>query len=309
MPKRNSYTRKVNIMQENEMPILPPLVEEVKKKSHFPKNKKFFWVFFILSAIFLIGGGALLPVWEKTNVPWKNFATDFFSLMLSITIIVYIVGYLIRQIIRERKVAIKILTVFEAGFFFAVAVGSFLQYFDSASIGGPSTIVGIAFWSRGFVYIVKAYLCKHDENDKYPLWTLILSIGLVSLGSVMIANEMFTTYHAIWVVSITLLFVSLMMLVVGFVSKPKVDKDALALEKQEKKLKEQEKELAKKEMELEKAQKKKDKTQKKVLALEGASEEDVSVENENSDNEPTDVDTEQETTEEETTDVEEPQDE
>ena len=152
-------------MKETKIQEATPVVEAIKKKSHLPRNKKMFWMFYILSALFLALGGALLPVWGETDVPWKNLGDKFFSLILSFVILVYILGYLIRQIIREGKVAIKVLTVFEAGFFFAVALGSFMQNIDSASIGGPSTIVGIAFWSRGFVYIVKAYLCKHVEGD------------------------------------------------------------------------------------------------------------------------------------------------
>lgn len=250
------------------------VTEAVKKKSHLPKNKKLFWVFFIFSALLLGLGGALLPVWKDTDVLWKDLGDKFFSLILSIVIIVYIIGYLMKQIIRESKVAIKILTVFEAGFFFAVAVGSFMQYFDSASIGGPSTIVGIAFWSRGFVYIVKAYLCKHEEDDKYPLWTLILSIGLVSLGSVMIANKMFTTEHVVWVVSITLIVVGFIMFCLGIISKPKVDKIALALKKEQKTLKKQEKELLKAEKAVSKTKKKADKLEEKASALLPAAEEE-----------------------------------
>ncbi|MBO5374246.1 MAG: hypothetical protein J6A54_02200 [Clostridia bacterium] len=222
-----------------------PNADTIRKKSHLPRNKKFFWIFFVLSAIFLGLGVMLLPVWENTSLPWNDFGARFFSLIFSIIIIFYIVGYLFKQIFKEQKTAIKILTVFEAGFFFAVAIGSIMQYFDSASIGGPGTIVGIAFWSRGFVYIVKAYLCKHEENDEYPLWMLIFSVGLVSLGSIMIANTLFTTSLVIWVVAITLLVVALIFLVFGFVSKPKVDKALKALKKEQKKIKKQEKELLK----------------------------------------------------------------
>ncbi len=245
-----------------------PTTDKIKKKAHLPRNKKFFWMFFVLSALFLVLGGAILPVWESTNVPWKNFGNEFFSLIFFAVILIYIVGYLIKQIVRESKTAIKILTVFEAGFFFAIAIGSILQYFDSASIGGPGTIVGIAFWSRGFVYVVKAYLCKHEEGDKYPLWTLILSIGLITLGSIMIANDIFTTEHVIWIVSCTLILISLVFLFLGFISKPKVDKAQLALKREQQKLKKQEKELKKQEKLVEKTQKRTESLESKIAPSE-----------------------------------------
>ena len=76
----------------------------------------------------------------------------------------------------------------------------------------------------------------------------------------MIANKVFTTEHVVWVVSITLLVVALIMLFLGIVSKPKRDKVALALKKEQKKLKKQEKELAK-------TKKKADKLETKAEAL------------------------------------------
>lgn len=232
-----------------------PSTEIAKKKAHLPRNKKLFWMFHVFGLLFLALGTVLLPVWSGTTLPWKNFGANYFSLIFFFVIIVYILGYLIKQIIRESKTPIKILTVFEAGFFFAVAIGSIMQHFDSVSIGGPGTIVGIAFWSRGFVYIVKAYLCKHEENDKYPLWMLICSIGLVSFGSIMIANKLFSITHVVWIVSCTIILIGLFLIFLGLVSKPKVDKALLALKREQKKIKKQEKELLK--------------SKKKAIKLEG----------------------------------------
>lgn len=263
--------------QAKDNATVAPATEAIKKKAHLPRNKKFFWMFFVIGTLLLLLGGALLPVWSNVDVPWKDFGTRLFSLIFFFVILIYIIGYLLRQIIRESKTAIKILTVFEAGFFFAVAIGSILQYFDSASIGGPGTIVGMAFWSRGFVYIVKAYLCKHEEGDKYPLWTLILSIGLVSLGSVMIANKLFSITHVVWVVSVTILLVGAFMILLGFISKPKVDKALLALKREQKKIRRQEKELAKAQKRAERLESKvegeSEKKADEVLSLEAPKEE------------------------------------
>lgn len=241
-----------------------PNADTIKRRARIPRNKKYYWVFFVLSLAFLVLGVALLPTWREADVFWNSLGTKYFNLIFFFIVILYIIGYLMRQIIRERKVAIKILTVFEAGFFFAVALGSIMQHFQDAVIGGTAAIVGIAFWSRGFVYIVKAYLCKHDEIDKYPLWMLILSIGLVSLGSVMIANRMFTPTLVIWIVSCLLILLAGVFLTFGFVSKPEVDKAMKAYKKEQKKLKKQEKELAKQEKAVAKAQKKAEKLESKV---------------------------------------------
>lgn len=252
------------------------------KKSRIPKGKKFFWMFFILGIATLLLGVALLPVWQDTDLPWKDLGNKLFSLIFAAIILVYILGFLIKQVIREKKVAVKILTVFEAGFFFAVALGSIMQYLSLVKIGGPCTIVGAAVWSRGFVYIVKAYLCKHDETDKYPLWMLIVSVGLVTLGSIMMTEEIFTLDIVVWFASCVLILTSIIFIIFGFISKPKLSKeekakkkaDALlkkeqkALQKQEKELGKQEKALEKQEKATLKAQEKADKISEKIVEKE-----------------------------------------
>ncbi len=219
---------------------------ENAKKSRLPKNKRFYWAFYLLSLISLLLGVALLPVWENTDVVWKDLGAKLISMILFVIIMAYILGYLIKQIIREKKITIKILTVFEAGFFFAIAIGCIMEQFNMVSVVGPCTIVGAAIWSRGFVYIVKAYLCKHEKSDKYPLWMLVLSVGLVTLGTIMMTREIFTTRHIVWFSACLLIFAALVFFVFGFTSKPKVDK---ALKKEQKKLKKAKKEQKKLETE------------------------------------------------------------
>lgn len=231
--------------------------EAIKKKARLPRNKRFYWMFFVLSASFLLLGVALLPLWSKTNVFWKSWGSDFFNFILFGIIFVYIVGYLIRQMLREKKLAIKVLTIFEAGFFFAIAIGCIMEQFTDVSVTGPCTIVGAALWSRGFVYIVKAYLCKHDESDKYPLWMLIVSVGLVTLGSVMMVKPIFDDELVVWIVAVALLLAALVFIVFGFISKPKLDKAVILAKKETKAAKKKEKaeaKAAKKATKLEKAE-------------------------------------------------------
>lgn len=236
--------------------------QEIAKKSHLPKNKKFFWLFFIFGIGFAVLGTSLIPVWAGTNLPWESLGNDFFSLIFSLIILVYIVGYLFKRIALEKKVAVKILTVFEAGFFSAIAIGSIMEQYDMVSVAGPCTILGAALWLRGFVYIVKAYLCKHDESDRYPLWMLIVSVGLVTLGSVMITKNIFEVYHILWATGVILIITGIILFVLGFVSKPKVDKALKKLKKQQKIQKREEKALKKQE-------KKTFKSQEKTAKLEG----------------------------------------
>ena len=246
--------------------------QEVTRKSRLPKNKRFYWLFFIFGIAFALLGASLIPVWAESNLPWKNLGNDFFSLIFFFIILVYIVGYLFKQIVREKKVTVKILTVFEAGFFSAIAIGCIMEQYDMVSVVGPCTIVGAALWLRGFVYIVKAYLCKHDEGDKYPLWMLIVSVGLVTLGSVMITKDIFEVYHILWATGVILIITGLILFVLGFVSKPKVDKALKKLKKQQKLQKREEKALKKQEKKTIKSQEKTAKLESKIEKNEKKSE-------------------------------------
>lgn len=227
------------------------------KKSRIPRNKKFYWVFFLLSLASLALGVALLPVWQNTNVIWKDLGTKLFSMIFFFIILVYILGFLIKQIIREKKTTIKILTVFEAGFFFAIAIGCIMEQFNMASVVGPCTIVGAAIWARGFVYIVKAYLCKHEKSDRYPLWMLVISVGLVTLGTVMMTKEIFNVNHIVWFCACVVLLTGIVFFVLGLASKPK-------LTKAQKKEKKEQKKLAKAQKEAEEEQKRLAEEQKKL---------------------------------------------
>lgn len=238
--------------------------KETERKARIPRNKKFYWAFYILSLISFAVGAMLLPVWQNTDVVWKDLGTQIISMILFAIIIFYILGYLIKQIIREKKVTIKILTVFEAGFFFAIAIGCIMEQFDMASVVGPCAIVGAAIWSRGFVYIVKAYLCKHEKTDKYPLWMLIFSVGLVTFGTIMMVKPIFTTLHIVWFSACVLLLAALVFFIFGMASKPKVDR---ALKKEQKKIKKAEKEqkaLEAEQKKLEKEKKALEKQEKKT---------------------------------------------
>lgn len=226
---------------------------ENKKVKKSIRKTRLYWSFYVLSAILLLVGIALMPFWKGKNVFWAGLGDRFFSIVLFVFIFTYITGFLIKQMIRERNMSIKILTIFEAGFFFAIAVGCIMQFFNQASLVDSCTIVGAALWSRGFVYIVKAYLFKHDNEDRYPLWMLIVSVGLVTLGSIMMVKQLFPDELIVWIVAVALVLAAICCFVLAILMKPKPDKEKLKLKKEkrdkriaDKKEKKNQKKLAKK---------------------------------------------------------------
>ena len=93
----------------------------------------------------------------------------------------------------------------------------------------------------------------------------------------MIANKLFSITHVVWVVSVTILLVGAFMILLGFISKPKVDKALLALKREQKKIRRQEKELAKAQKRAERLESKvegeSEKKADEVLSLEAPKEE------------------------------------
>lgn len=229
---------------------------KVKVKGAFKKSR-LFWGFYILGAILLTIGIALMPLWKDKNVFWAGLGDKFFSIVLFVFIFTYITGVLVKQIIKEKYMPVKILTIFEAGFFFAIAIGCIMEFLNKASLVDSCVIVGAALWSRGFVYIVKAYLYKHEKDDKYPLWMLIVSVGLVSIGSIMMVNKLFTDELIVWIVASLLVLASILCFIIGLIMKPAKDKAKLQKKKDKKKQKKLEKKNKKEQEKLEKKEQEK----------------------------------------------------
>lgn len=182
------------------------------------KKTKWFWVFFVVAAVGLALGIFLLPVWKNANVFWRDWSTDALDLILFVVILLY-VCWLIKSVKEEASPVVKKLKIVEIVVLCLLAVCCLLQYFDILSFIGPCFVFGAIFWCRGCLYIVKAYLFTHKKKENYPLFLLIVSILLVTVGAMLMVRPV-QNAGFIWIVAIAVLVVSLASLVYGFLSIP-----------------------------------------------------------------------------------------
>lgn len=184
------------------------------------QKTKWFWAVSVLGVIGLVLGVFLLPVWNNANVFWKNWGTESVSIILCAIIVVYIICYLVSHLGKIENKTLKIVSVSEIILLSLMAIGCLLQQFKVFDFFGPSFVLGAILWHRGFFNVIKAYLCKHTKKDKYPLWLVIVSVLMVSVGTALrfrgIPGNAF-----IWFMSIALLVGSIIMFIAGFIMKPK----------------------------------------------------------------------------------------
>lgn len=121
---------------------------------------------------------------------------------------------------RRSNGVIKVLTIIEFSLLALIALGCILQQFKVINIGGACAILGLALWCRGVVEIFRAYYHQRGNNDRYPVWWLVIAIFLVSFGVYLFVKPLFDDIVILWIFVVLILLVSLILIVDGFLAKP-----------------------------------------------------------------------------------------
>ena len=170
-----------------------------------PQKSKFFWAYFVLGGLLLTFGVFLLPIWTEFNVFWKGWGEIIINLFMFLLISVYVFGYLLRKLNKEKNKNIIILVVMEMVILLLIAIGCILEMFDTFHIGGPCVILGAALWLRGVVHILKGYFLRHTKKEQPSFALLLLAVVLVTVGTVLVVNPFFDVSHLIWVMASTVI--------------------------------------------------------------------------------------------------------
>lgn len=197
-------------------------MKKLVKKLFHPTKTKFFWLYFVGGVIGIILGIMLMPIWNSCPdwVFWKSWGTSIINMIIFVCIILYLVLFLLKKVMKRSNGVIKVLTIVEFGVLALIALGCILQQFKVINVGGACAILGLILWCRGCVEIFRAYYHQKGNNDKYPVWWLAISIILVTLGTFLFVKPLFQDVHILWVFVIFILLVSLVLIVDGFTSKP-----------------------------------------------------------------------------------------
>lgn len=203
-----------------------------------PSKTKWFWVYIVLGILGIILGVFLMPIWGNTPdwVFWKNWGTAIINMLICACIVLYLCLYLVNKIRQRANGVVKILTIVEFILLALVAIGCVLQQFQVLKIAnGACAILGVAMWCRGVVEIFRAYYHQRGNNDRYPVWWLVVAICLVTFGVYFVLKPPFQDIIILWIFVAFVLLVSIILIIDGILAKPASKKEKKVKEKKTKK--------------------------------------------------------------------------
>lgn len=187
-----------------------------------PKKTKLFWLYLVIGILALILAIMLMPVWNSAPdwVFWKSWGIQIVNLIIFVCILLYLILFLLQKIRKRSNGVVKVLTIIEFVILSLIALGCILQQFKVINVGGACAILGLALWCRGTVELFRAYYHQKGNNDKYPIWWLIIAIVLVTFGTYIFAKPIFQDIVILWIFVILILLCSLILIVDGILAKP-----------------------------------------------------------------------------------------
>ena len=187
-----------------------------------PAKTKLFWLYFIVGILVVLTGIVLMPVWEGMG-DWcffKNWGMQIVNLIIAACILVYLFTFLLKKMLKRSNGVVKVLTIVEFVLLSLVALGCILQQFKVINVGGACQIFGLALWARGVVELFRAYYHQHGNNDKYPVWWLVVAIVFVTFGTYIFAKPLFQDVVILWIFVILILLLGIILFTYGFLTKP-----------------------------------------------------------------------------------------
>ena len=194
-------------------------MKKIVNKIFNPKKTGLFWLYFVLGALTMIVGIMLMPVWQNCGnwCFYKDWGLQIVNIIIAVCLILYLVLFLIKKIAGRSNGVIKVLTIVEFVILALVAIGCILQQFK---VGGSCAILGLAMWCRGVVEIFRAYYHQKGNNEKYPVWWLVVAMVFVSVGVYLFAKPLFQDVVILWVFVCLILLFGIVLVIDGFLAKP-----------------------------------------------------------------------------------------
>ena len=197
-------------------------MKKIFNKLFSPTKTKLFWLYFVAGVLLILAGVVLMPVWTNCG-DWcffKDWGTKIVNLIIAACLIAYLVLYLLKKLMSRSNGVVKVLTIVEFVLLALVALGCILQQFKVINVGGACQIFGLALWCRGAVEIFRAYYHQRGNNERYPIWWLVVALVFVSFGVYLFAKPLFSDVVILWVFVVIILLFGILLFVDGFLSKP-----------------------------------------------------------------------------------------
>ena len=190
------------------------------------QKTKLFWIYFIASILLIAFGIFLLPVWNGTDVFFKDWSGRAMEIIIAVLILIYAGFYLLKNFNRylvRKSTSLKVIKIVEISLLVVLSVFCILEQFGVTSIISPCFAVGFALYLRGVVMAVGAYLYTHSKTEKYSALHLLFTVAALTLGTIMMVRPFFGQTF-MWIISVSLLVAALVFIIVGFLTMPEKSK-------------------------------------------------------------------------------------
>lgn len=165
-------------------------------------------IMFVIAGILITVGTLVLP--EVTNLGSK-----ILHLLIGVGILIYVFGYLFRKEVLKHSGHILVLSIIELFILLFVAVTCILQEWISINIVKEACkIIGIAFWIRGFIEILRLQI---HPITKYNLYKTGFNVLLITAGTWFFIKPPFTNYDLIYELAIIMFVAAIILITTGII--------------------------------------------------------------------------------------------
>ena len=184
------------------------------------KPRKSYLLFILAGILLMVAAVLLCPIWAGTDLFFAGWGNGLVDLLIAVCLVLYLVNYLFPKLLKRGSGAIHVLSIVEFVLLALIALGCVLSHLAVFSVGDACSILGICLLCRGVVEIFRAYYHQRGSKFTYPLWWLVVAIGMVVLGTYLFAKPIISDLHLLWGITILLLGYGLFLMIFGIRCKP-----------------------------------------------------------------------------------------
>lgn len=172
------------------------VIKEKKKRFNFKvKKTSFYWMYFVLGGIVIFLSLFFAPFWKEISEKlfWSNWYAYALGGLVAGAILLYMFTILLKRL-RNKDLNRTVRIIFGVEFslmaFFAVCciVKAILNDNEKFKFLNACEIIGLALWLRGSVEMFNAYYYDKNSTQKYPIWFLVVNIGLITFGPLVLTT-------------------------------------------------------------------------------------------------------------------------
>ena len=149
--------------------IMKYMEDNIKEIKIFEiKKTNLFWLYFIGTAILVVLGILLLPVWSNTDVFFKTWSNAAIDIILAVLLILYVIFYLVKNLKNDVvNKTLRIVEIVEIVLLLLISILCVLEQFNVTDFIGPCLAIGLTVYLRGIVLGIHCFLHTQDKNENF----------------------------------------------------------------------------------------------------------------------------------------------